>query len=276
MDHHQELLDCIAFMLIKDHQVLAEKRKLTKKVVPGALALPGGHIEAGEAPEDALRRELREELNILPTDMTYVCTLLHRAQEFRKLHYFVVEDWQGEISNQEAEALLWMPLDQVHRFDLDVDRAAISEYIRVSASASLPQDNRAYRFPVSVKGVVLHAERVVLLQNEREEWELPGGKLEPGESPEGCVTREIHEELGLHVTTGPVLDSWVYHIAAGVEVFIVTYGCYPAPFANVTHSLEHKAVGLFTMQEIQALPMPEGYKKSIQAWAAQWAISTQQ
>ena len=272
MDHHQKLLDCIACMLSKDQQVLAEKRKLTKKVVPGALALPGGHMEAGESPEEALRRELREELDILPTRMTYVCTLLHRAQEFRKLHYFVVEAWQGEISNREAEALFWIPLDQVHRFDLDVDRVAISEYMRVSASVSLPQDNRAYRFPVSVKGVVLHAERVVLLKNEREEWELPGGKLEPGESPEGCVIREIYEELGLHVSPGPMLDSWIYHITAGVDVLIVTYGCYPAPFASVTHSPEHKAVGLFTLQEIHALPMPEGYKKSIQAWAEQQTI----
>lgn len=64
MDQHQGLLDCIAFMLIKNQQVLAEKRKLTKQVVPGALALPGGHMEAGESPEDALRRELREELTL--------------------------------------------------------------------------------------------------------------------------------------------------------------------------------------------------------------------
>jgi mutator protein MutT len=269
MDPHQEMLDCVAFLLIQNHQVLVEKRKQTKKVVPGALALPGGHIEAGESPEDALRRELREELDILPTRMTYVCTLLHHAQEFRKLHYFMVEAWQGEISNREAEALFWIPLDQVHRFDLDVDRVAISEYMRASAGVSLPQDNRAYRFPVSVKGVVLHDERVVLLKNEREEWELPGGKLEPGESPEGCVTREIDEELGLCVTTGPLLDSWVYHIAAGVEVLILTYGCYPTPFTQVTHSPEHKAVGLFTLQEVQILRMPEGYKKSIRAWAAQ-------
>jgi mutator protein MutT len=273
MDNHQGLLDCIAFMLIKNQRVLAEKRKLTKKVVPGALALPGGHMEAGEAPEDALCRELREELDILPTSMTYVCTLLHRAQEFRKLHYFVVEDWQGEISNREAEALLWIPLDQVHTFDLDVDRVAISEYLRTSTGASFPQDNRAYRFPVSVKGVVLHAERVVLLQNERAEWELPGGKLELGESPEDCVRREIHEELGLHVITGPLLDSWVYHIAAGVDVLIVTYGCYSAPFAGVTHSPEHKAVGLFTLQEVQTIHMPEGYKKSIRTWAKQQTIA---
>src|SRR5215475_10497389 len=134
---------------------------------------------------------------------------------------------------------------------------AYDEESPLHTSILFPEDNQAYRFPVSVKGVVLHAERVVLLKNEREEWELPGGKLELGESPEDCVTREIYEELGLHVSPGPILDSWVYHIVAGVDVLIVTYGCYPAPFSTVTHSPEHKAVGLFTIQEIHNLPMPE-------------------
>ena len=32
-------------------------------------------------------------------------------------------------------------------------------------------------FPVSVKGVVVRANRVLLLRNERDEWELPGGRL---------------------------------------------------------------------------------------------------
>jgi mutator protein MutT len=274
MDRHPEPLECVAFLLLQNHQVLAEKRKQTKQVVPGALALPGGHLEAGESPEDALYRELREELDIVPTSLAHVCTLLHHAQEFRRLHYFVVENWQGEISNREAEALLWIPLNQGYKFDLEVDRVAISEYARISINTALPRDNRAYRFPVSVKGVVFHTERVVLLQNEREEWELPGGKLELGESPEDCVIREIYEESGLHVTAGPLLDSWVYHIAAGVDVLILTYGCYAAPFAMVTHSPEHQAVGRFTLQEVQTLRMPEGYKKSIRSWAAQQTDST--
>ena len=138
---------------------------------------------------------------------------------------------------------------------------------------SPPQDNQAHRFPVSVKGVVWQAHRVVLLKNERQEWELPGGKLELGETPEDCVTREIAEEVGLHVKIGPLLDSWVYHIAAGVDVLIVTYGCFPEPFSAVTHSPEHKAVGLFALQEVQTLHMPEGYKRSIHAWAAYLAAT---
>jgi ADP-ribose pyrophosphatase YjhB (NUDIX family) len=49
-----------------------------------------------------------------------------------------------------------------------------------------PGDNNAYRFPVSVKGVVAQAEKFLLLKNERDEWELPGGKLELGETPKNA------------------------------------------------------------------------------------------
>jgi 8-oxo-dGTP pyrophosphatase MutT (NUDIX family) len=46
-----------------------------------------------------------------------------------------------------------------------------------------PSDNDAFRFPVSVKGIVVRDGAVVLVRNRRDEWELPGGKLELGESP---------------------------------------------------------------------------------------------
>src|SRR5712691_8143483 len=97
----------------------------------------------------------------------------------------------------------------------------------MTISNSIPQDNKAHRFPVSVKGVVYQDGKVVRLKNERNEWELPGGKLELGEAPEVCVVRVIEEELGLIEKTGPILDSWVYHIYEGVDVLILTYGCYP-------------------------------------------------
>ena len=125
------LVDCVAFMLMKDGQLLVEKRKLTKRVVPGAVSVPGGHLEAGEQPEEALRREAREELGIVPLEMAYVCTLLHRSQEFRKLHYFAVTCWEGAITPHEAEAVAWIPLTALQTLDLDVDRLAVQEYLRV-------------------------------------------------------------------------------------------------------------------------------------------------
>ena len=127
----------------------------------------------------------------------------------------------------------------------------------------------APRFPVSIKGVVLIGGRVVLLKNERDEWELPGGRLESGEDPEACLVREISEELSIRVEVGQLLDCWRYEVggsgSGGGEVVIVTYGCRTAD-RIVTRSAEHSAAGVFAIDAIAGLRMPEGYRRSIRAW----------
>lgn len=128
-----------------------------------------------------------------------------------------------------------------------------------------PNDSRAPRFPVAIKGVVTIDGRVCLLFNERDEWELPGGKLEPGEDPRSCLAREIAEELGLAARPERILDSWLYRIRPGIEVVIVTYACEALVGAAPRLSAEHKKLGLFAPDEIAALNMPEGYKASIRA-----------
>jgi 8-oxo-dGTP diphosphatase len=128
---HRQPLECVAALVLNETKVLAEERKSTKRVVPGAVALPGGHVEPGESAEDALRRELKEELGIAPLEVRYVCTLLHRSAEFRKLHYFAVPRWEGTVECYEAASLRWVPLTASHDLDLEVDRLALAEYQRV-------------------------------------------------------------------------------------------------------------------------------------------------
>ena len=53
------------------------------------------------------------------------------------------------------------------------------------------------RLPISVKGVLIRRGHLLVLRNERGEWELPGGRLDDGETPEEAVVREIREETGL-------------------------------------------------------------------------------
>ena len=119
---------------------------------------------------------------------------------------------------------------------------------------------------MSIKGVVLRDGEAVLIRNERDEWELPGGKLDPGESPERCVEREIEEELGILGSTGQIVDSWVYPVRPDTTVLIVTYGFLPAPFDGEVVSPEGREVGLFSRGELAGLPMPDGYKHSIHTW----------
>ncbi len=126
-----EILECAGFILVDGDRFLVERRRLDKPLDPGAVAIPGGHLEPGESPLAALHRELAEELAVTAVQADYVCTLLHRSEEFRKLHYYAVPAWSGEIENHEAEALLWLRFDEVDQLDLPVDHVAIAEYRRI-------------------------------------------------------------------------------------------------------------------------------------------------
>jgi 8-oxo-dGTP pyrophosphatase MutT (NUDIX family)/GNAT superfamily N-acetyltransferase len=127
-------------------------------------------------------------------------------------------------------------------------------------------------FPVSVKGVLFEANRVVLLENERRQWELPGGQLETGEEPTACLMREVAEELGTVVAVETILDSWVYQVLPGREVLIVTYAVRRTDPHPLRVSAEHQRIGLFALDELAGLPIAEGYRRSIRAWAAQRGI----
>ncbi|HVJ35074.1 MAG TPA: NUDIX domain-containing protein [Terriglobia bacterium] len=121
-------------------------------------------------------------------------------------------------------------------------------------------------YPVSIKGVLIEPDGVMLLENERAEWELPGGRLEPGETPQACLEREVEEELGISVAAGLLLDCWVYEVLPGRHVVIVTYGLRRRDNRAPRISNEHRRFGCFEAARLGTLNMPEGYRRSIRAW----------
>lgn len=125
---------------------------------------------------------------------------------------------------------------------------------------------------VSVKAVLHSGDHYVLLRNERNEWELPGGQIEPGDaSPADTVRRECREELGLDPVLGALVDSWFYEPVPGRRVLIV---CFEATVehldAELSPSDEHRGVTTLTAAEAAALPtkeLPVGYRNAIAAVA---------
>ncbi len=51
-------------------------------------------------------------------------------------------------------------------------------------------------------------------------WEFPGGKLEPGETPQACIVRELAEELGVAVVAGEVIME-SRHAYPGGEIELI-------------------------------------------------------
>ena len=129
----------------------------------------------------------------------------------------------------------------------------------------IPSDFFAPKFPISAKGIIHVNGKIALVKNERNEWELPGGKMEAHETLEQCVVREIKEELSLDATIDRLFDAWMYKVAGKVNVLCVIYLCKPITVdqQNIKLSFEHEEYGLFTPEEIQPLNMKGNYKPTL-------------
>ncbi len=128
-------------------------------------------------------------------------------------------------------------------------------------------------YPTSIKGVVIHNGRVLLLLNEREEWDLPGGRPDPGEDHRAALVREMLEETGLAVDVGALVDEHLFEVLPQRFVRIVAYACAlrtEGPIALSPEHLEACWVELAALDErIAGRLLPAGYLGAIRQAACQ-------
>ena len=116
-------------------------------------------------------------------------------------------------------------------------------------------DRLADVFPVSVKALIKDQDRYLLLQNERGEWDFPGGKLETGASVGQTLLEEVMEETNLNIE----LEQLCYLEQHLVNRSWVVVGIYHAQINSasaVQISHEHMEYGFFSEVEIKSLLTP--------------------
>lgn len=118
--------------------------------------------------------------------------------------------------------------------------------------------------PVSVKAALRCGDKWVLLRNDRNEWELPGGRIdEVDRSLEDVVRRECQEELGIDVAIGELVTSYLFEVVPGRRVTIICFAARVASGTELVISDEHCDVGLFAFDELDDIALPAGYRDAI-------------
>lgn len=84
-------------------------------------------------------------------------------------------------------------------------------------------------------------------------WEFPGGKIEPGETIEECIKREIREELGIEIAVGKHLIT-IEHDYTHLRVTLNVHHCYH--ISGVPQPIECEEVRWVTLDEIDQFNFP--------------------
>ncbi len=93
-------------------------------------------------------------------------------------------------------------------------------------------------------------------------WEFPGGKIEPGETVEECIKREIQEELGIDIAVGDRLIT-IDHAYSHFRVTLTVHHC--RHLAGVPQPIESDEIRWVTLDEIDQFPFPKANTQIIAA-----------
>jgi len=119
----------VAALILKDGKVLVCQRTRHQSM-PLKWEFPGGKIEDGEQPRDALRRELEEELGIDARVGEEVARIRHDYKNGGsvELRFYVVNEFTGELENRIFKDVRWAKRSELPKYDfLEADRELVKD-----------------------------------------------------------------------------------------------------------------------------------------------------
>jgi mutator protein MutT len=123
-------VDIVCGIIFKDDKFLIERRKKDEIIDPNLAVLPGGHVEENESKEQALKREMKEELDIKVKKSKFIKKDFWIASngEKQNIYYYLILDYDGKPTCKAAEELVW--IKNVKDLDTEVDRKVIEKLIK--------------------------------------------------------------------------------------------------------------------------------------------------
>lgn len=101
--------------LVRDKKVLLEKRPKHARVYPDCWDTPGGHVESHETPEQALVREMKEELGVEIKCFYLACVQDDQekgSQCFYRHFVYLVKSWEKEPRSLENRTIRWFGFEE--------------------------------------------------------------------------------------------------------------------------------------------------------------------
>lgn len=109
-------IDVVAGVIWRGGRFLAVRRPEGKPQA-GLWEFPGGKVEPGESREEALARELHEELGLIPTTWAFWREKRHDYGRLRvRLHFFHVHQFAGRPTSREGHELAWLAAPEAREY----------------------------------------------------------------------------------------------------------------------------------------------------------------
>ena len=106
-------------ILVRNGSIFLVRRSAKKERHAGEWNFPGGGIEEGETPEQALKREMFEELGIIPTSYKLLKKIVDEEGGLHCHYLFLVTGWTGKIKlDWEAEESAWLAVKEALKLEL--------------------------------------------------------------------------------------------------------------------------------------------------------------